>query len=121
MKTYLEVLDTLNSADEDLIFLNFDEVSVCYDLASDYTYETKGSKDITCLSHAHSKSRATITLAVASNGDVLPPMVTSVYKHAAKGTRDTPKRYERFKKLADPYLLRFTETGFNKDETVVVH
>ena len=119
MKTYLEVLQTLKDSGEDLVYVNFDEVSVAFDLAADYTYELKGKKDIKSLCHLNTKTRATVTLGVASNGDVLPPLLTFIYKYSGKKTRSFPKKHEKFKNRFSPYMVRFTESGFNNDEIII--
>jgi len=119
MLNYMEALQTLNDSGEDLIYINFDEVPVFFDLSADYTYNTKGQKDITSLSHSKSKSRLTVTLGVASNGDVLPPLLTFIYKYASKGTRTFPKKYELLKNRTTPYMVRFSESGFNNEDIII--
>ena len=119
MVNYLQTLQALKDSGEDLIYVNFDEVPIFFDLSADYTYNIKGQKDITSLSHSNSKTRATVTLGVASNGDVLPPLLTFIYKYASKGTRTFPKKYEILKNRTTPYMVRFTESGFNKDDVII--
>lgn len=119
MKYYLDALQGLYDSDRELIYLNFDETPIMYDLSSDYTYGLKGEKSISSLSHPNNKERATVTLAVASNGDTLPPLVTFKYQYGGKGTRDFPKKYENFKNVSKPYMVRFTESGFNKEQNII--
>lgn len=119
MINYLEVLKTLQEFDDELVFVNFDEVPVFFDLSSDYTYELKGQKDITSLNHARDKTRISVTLGIASNGDVLSPLLTFIYKYASKGTRTFPKKFEEFKNRTKPYMLRFSESGFNNDNIII--
>ena len=46
MQLHLQTLNALSESGENIIYVNFDDVPVMYDLSSDYIYEMKRTKDI---------------------------------------------------------------------------
>lgn len=53
-------------------------------MASDYTYNLKGEKDISIISHSQNKLRFTIGLGILSNGIKLPPLIIFKYEYPFK-------------------------------------
>lgn len=102
-----------------MIFINFDEIPIYYDMARDSTYHYKGEKQITVLSHTASQHRLTACLASTSDGDVLNPLIISRYKplinNKKKISRTIPKKAENYKNSVDPLMVRFNVTGFNNE------
>ena len=115
IRSYFSTIETLKDYAEDIIFVNFDETPLPYDLSSNYTYHFAGEKDVPFLSHPQSKTQATATLCIASNGDILPPLLTFVYAYQGKSARKFPRKYEKYQNITNPHFVRFSDSGFNKD------
>ena len=115
MKKYIEVFEDFESSRDDVIFLNLDEVPISFDLATDYSYSFQGEKEVAGLTHANNKTRATATLCISSDGQILPPLINFIYKYAADSARTNPKKFDEKMNITKPYMVRFSESGFNKD------
>lgn len=69
-------------------------------MARDYTYNAKGKKEISILSHTGNKHRVSMCLSVISDGEVLTPLIVFLQKYVGKllETKDYfPKKYDHFK------------------------
>jgi len=104
---------------ENLVFLNFDELPVYYDLAGDYTYNITGQKEVKMLSHTGKNYRTTVSLCISSEGEALPPLVIFVYRYTGKKTTELKnfrKKYGYLCKEIHPLMVRFNKTGFNNEQ-----
>ena len=117
---YLAQLEELRQAtSEDFVFINLDEIPFFFDVSADYTLNLQGEKNIEILSHRNSKTRATFMPAICSNGHSLPPLFVFIYKYTGASTRTFPKKYEHLRNLTRPYMVRFTEEGFTREELII--
>ena len=85
-------------------------------MSLDYSFHSKGEKNISGLSHRNNKMRVTFVPSICSNGHYLPPLVVGIYQYGAKSGRGFPKKFEHLQNITRPYMLRFTESGFTKDQ-----
>ena len=113
--SYIELLSLYQDLNEDLVFVNMDEIYIPFDLAGDYTCHFKGEKTIDIASHQDAKVGMTLMPCILSNGESLPPLLIFNYPYAKNGTRSFPKKYEHLRTALAPYVVRFTDSGFNKD------
>ena len=104
---------------KDYLFINFDETALYFDLLPDYTYKIRGEVDINLLSHRGSSQRITLMPTICSNGFCLPPLFVGAYKYMQKSEREFPKKYEKYKNLTRPYVVRFSETGFSTEDIII--
>lgn len=58
-----------------ILFINFDEVPIFFDISSSRTYDLKGKKEITVKSNKDQKLRTTVMLGITSDGSRLPPLI----------------------------------------------
>ena len=100
-------------SEEDLIYINVDEVHVPYDLSDDYALHFKGERSIDILGHSNCKTAVTFIPCVASTEECLPPLMTFSYPYAKHGTRTFPKEHEKLKNMITPYMVRFTESSLD--------
>ena len=83
VQSYFEKINNLKDKyGEDIIFINFDEVPIYYDLAKDSTFHFTGEKQVSILSHPASKHRLSACLGITSSGEVLSMLVVMLYKGA---------------------------------------
>jgi len=112
---YLSLIKTFHDSKEELIYINFDEVHVPYDLSSDYSLHFAGEKDVDVITPGDNKAGTTLMPCNASSGECFPPLIIFPYSYAEKSNRKFPKKFERFMNLTSPYMIRFSSTGFNKE------
>lgn len=55
--------------------LNADETSICFDMPTNYTLETKGASDVEIKTSNRNKQCVTLMLAIKSDGTRLPPLI----------------------------------------------
>jgi hypothetical protein len=121
ISTYFNSLYKMSEDNNEIkpTFINIDESPIFFDMAPDSTFHPKGEKEIAVLSHSESKVRMSLLMAIASDGSMLNPMMLFVYKYSGKGTRDFPIKYEKYKNLTKPWMLRFNESGFTTSELII--
>ena len=66
----------------ELLYGNFDEVPLQFDMVSGKTYDFKGKKEICIQTTSGIKMRVTVLMAILSNGAVLPPLFVFKSKKA---------------------------------------
>ena len=118
---YFEKLDSIQKKyGNNIVYINFDETPIYYDMSQDYTVEMKGKKQISVMSHPDSKHRLSACIGVTSQGDVLPLLAILLYRgtknNKKKEKRLCPKKYEHLKKSTNPLMIRFNESGFNNEK-----
>ena len=118
---YFNTLYTLSDSDKDkkITYINIDEVPIYFDMSPDYTYHFKGAKEVSLLSHSKNKVRMSLLMAISSDGIILSPMMLFVYKYAGKKTRDYPKKFEKFRNVTKPWMLKFNESGFTTSSLII--
>ena len=119
ISTYFNSLYKMSEDKIKPTFINIDEVPINFDMAPDSTFHPKGEKEIAILSHSKSKVRMSLLMAIASDGSMLNAMMLFVYKYSAKQTRDFPRKYEKYKNLTKPWMLRFNESGFTTSQLII--
>jgi len=86
----LEKLERIQTENQDTLYINFDETNLPFNLASQYTINTKGANQVPLLNHSRDTETCTVALVVTSDGDFLLPLVTFKYK-----STDTAKEEKR--------------------------
>ena len=123
VQKYFDKLDTIRKCDQDIIYVNFDEV------LSQYTFQFKGEKNVDLINNNKSKVRTTVGACITSEGEFLPPLVVSIYKQENKKVkknplkamqkREYPRKYEGLRNQIRPFVLRFTPSGFNNEKLMI--
>jgi len=105
---------------ENIIYVNFDETPITYDLCKDKTLHYQGEKEISLVSHPGAKHRFSLCPAIASNGEILDTLVIFYYVYQNKKKtgekRQFPKKAEGFKFNLSPLMVRFNGSGYNNEE-----
>ena len=101
--------------EEDCLFINFDESSLCFDLSKDKTLDKKGANQVKIITHTNEKETCTIATGITSDGETLITLIIFKYKHTGtkKTKREYPKKYEAWTKITAPCMTRFSGSGFN--------
>jgi hypothetical protein len=60
--------------DDNVVFINYDEVGVFFEMSSDKTLELEGSNHVKLRSSGSDKQRLTLIPCVCSDGNILPPI-----------------------------------------------
>jgi len=121
VKEYFKKINEIrHQYNDNVTFVNFDEIPMQYDLSHDSTLSLKGKKQIDIISHNGSKNRFYLCPAVTSDGEVLGTLILFVYKSQKnKKTncfRQYPKKFEKFKNSVIPLMIRFNPSGFNNEK-----
>jgi len=116
VKKYFDKLSSLRE-EEECLFINFDEMSLPFDLMNEHTIDYKGSAQVKLLTHNKEKETCTISTGISSDGKVVLPMIIFKYKYSGKTIpkRTCPKKYEHWTQITHPCISRFTESGFNNN------
>ena len=67
---------------QNVVWINFDEVALFFEIDQNYTLEVKGKKVIGIRSFGKDKERATVLLTATSDGHIFPPVL--IFKSVAK-------------------------------------
>lgn len=79
--------------DEVLLFGNFDETSIQFDMASGHTYCFKGAKEVCLQTTIGVKMKVTVLIAILSSGIVLPPVF--IFKSKKPIPQDLIQKYKK--------------------------
>jgi transposase len=87
VKEYFTKLEEIRKKDQEILYINFDEVPFVYDMMSDYTIHSKGEKRVELLTNNKAKVRMTVGLSITSEGQHLSPLIVSIYKQKMKKSK----------------------------------
>ena len=121
LKYFHEIDRIQKSHNNDVIFLNFDEIPCSYDFAREFTLNFQGEKEINILSHNHSKYNFSLCPTISSTGEIINSLVVFLYApnpNKDGETRAYPKKFEYFKNTTNPIMARFSKSGFNHEKNV---
>ena len=79
-ETYFKKPAEIRSKHEDILYVNFDEVNLPFEVGADYTIDQKGASQVPILSHTKAKESCTFATGITSDGDILLPLVIFKYK-----------------------------------------
>ena len=96
----------------ELLFGNFDEVPLQFDMVSGRTYDFQGKKEICIQTTSGIKMRVTLLMAILSNGVVLPPLF--IFKTKKAISKDLIKKY------ADQALIFSNAKGWISDDILLL-
>ena len=69
---YFEKIEKIKKRyNENVVFLNFDEISFSYDLTREFTLEKKGEREISIQSHNGAKNKFFVCPLISSLGEML--------------------------------------------------
>ena len=95
-----------------LMFGNFDEVPLQFDMVSGRTYDFQGKKEICIQTTSGVKMRVTVLMSILSNGKVLPPLFVFKTKKAI------PKEIQS--KYADSALVFSNAKGWISEDLILI-
>ena len=75
----------------ELLFGNFDEVPLLFDMVSGRTYDFQGKKEICIQTTTGIKMRVTILMSILSNGVILPPLF--IFKSKKRIAKELDKKF----------------------------
>jgi len=91
-ENYFSVLRDIHLQDgNDVLFINFDEVSLPFNLGGSYTIEEQGVSQVPITTHNKSKETCTISSGVTSDGEIILPLIIFKIKHWKKEKRSSKK------------------------------
>ena len=101
-----------------MIFVNFDETPLKFDMAADYSITRKGEKEISIISNQQSKLRVSLCLGITSTGKFLTPMFVFIYKYKDKegNTPEYPREYKSWNGQTTNFIAKFNNSGFNNED-----
>jgi len=72
----------MHEGEENVLFVNFDEVNLPFDLSGDYTIEEQGVNQVSILTHNKAKETCTISIGVTSDGQIILQLI--IFKNKFK-------------------------------------
>jgi hypothetical protein len=96
----------------ELLFGNFDEVPLQFDMVSGRTYDFQGKKEVCIQTTSGIKMRVTLLLAILSNGVILPPLF--IFKTKKQISKNLIKKY------ANQALIFSNAKGWISDDILLL-
>ena len=98
VKRYFEEVSELFQENDNIVFVNYDEIGVFFEISQDKTLEVEGTNHVKLRSSGSYKKRLTLIHTVCSDGQVLPPIF--MIKSCSKVNQNDDKYGHT---LLDPY------------------
>ena len=102
----------MHKGEENVLFINFDEVNLPFDLSCNFPIEEQGENQVPILTHNKAKIFCIIYTGVTSDGQIILQLIIFKYKSTGKKKREAPTKYQIWVNLTHPVCQSFVSQVF---------